>query len=75
MIESGFNIAVSCEPGVNEAATDRFALRRRQIDGRDSLLDFKAKVGGGHDSPLPLRDLYRRSRFGAADAAAASSRR
>ena len=77
MIESGLRIAVSCEPGVNDAATDRFALRRRQIDGRDALLDFRAKVGGGHDSPLPLRDLYRRSRFGAADEtpAAASSRR
>ena len=75
--ESGFRVAVSCEPGVNDAATDRFALRRRQIDGRDALLDFKAKVGGGHDSPLPLRRLYRRSRFGAAGEtpAAASSRR
>jgi peptidoglycan/xylan/chitin deacetylase (PgdA/CDA1 family) len=77
VIESGFRVAVSCEPGVNDASTDRFALRRRQIDGRDSLLDFKAKVGGGHDSPLPLRHRYRRSRFGAADEtpAAASSRR
>jgi peptidoglycan/xylan/chitin deacetylase (PgdA/CDA1 family) len=77
VIEAGFRAAVSCEPGVNEAATDRFALRRRQIDARDSLLDFKAKVGGGHDSPPPLRRLYRRSRFGAAGEtpAAASSRR
>lgn len=75
--EAGFRAAVSCEPGVNDAATDRFALRRRQIDGRDALLDFRAKVGGGHDSPPPLRRLYRRSRFGAtADTpAAASSRR
>jgi peptidoglycan/xylan/chitin deacetylase (PgdA/CDA1 family) len=77
VIESGFRVAVSCEPGVNDAATDRFALRRRQIDGRDALLDFKAKVGGGHDSPLPLRGLYRRSRYGATGdtPAAASSRR
>jgi len=77
VIESGFRVAVSCEPGVNDAATDRFALRRRQIDGRDALLDFKAKVGGGHDSPLPLRRLYRRSRYGATGEmpAAASSRR
>jgi peptidoglycan/xylan/chitin deacetylase (PgdA/CDA1 family) len=77
VIEAGFRAAVSCEPGVNDAATDRFALRRRQIDARDALLDFKAKVGGGHDSPLPLRQLYRRSRFGAAGEtpAAASSRR
>jgi peptidoglycan/xylan/chitin deacetylase (PgdA/CDA1 family) len=74
--EAGFRVAVTCEPGVNDAATDRLALRRRQIDGRDALLDFKAKVGGGHDSPLPLRNVYRRSRFGAAETpAAASSRR
>src|SRR5262249_55050603 len=74
---SGFRFAGASEPRVNDAAPDRFALRRRQIDGRDALLDFKAKVGGGHDSPLPLRDLYRRSRFGATDEtpAAASSRR
>jgi peptidoglycan/xylan/chitin deacetylase (PgdA/CDA1 family) len=77
VIEAGFRAAVSCEPGVNDAATDRFALRRRQIDRRDALVDFKAKVGGGHDSPLPLRRLYRRSRFGATGEtrAAASSRR
>jgi peptidoglycan/xylan/chitin deacetylase (PgdA/CDA1 family) len=77
VIDAGFRVAVSCEPGINDAATDRFALRRRQIDGRDALLDFKAKVGGGHDSPLPLRQLYRRSRFGAGaeTPAAASSRR
>jgi peptidoglycan/xylan/chitin deacetylase (PgdA/CDA1 family) len=62
--EAGFRIAVSCEPGVNGPATDRLALRRRQIDGRDSLLDFRAKVGGGHDSPLPLRAAYRRRRYG-----------
>jgi peptidoglycan/xylan/chitin deacetylase (PgdA/CDA1 family) len=62
--EAGFRIAVSCEPGVNDAATDRLALRRRQIDARDSLLDFRAKLGGGHDTPLPLRGTYRRLRYG-----------
>jgi hypothetical protein len=41
------------------------ALRRNQIDPRDSLLDFRAKVGGGHDAPLPLRSVYRRRRYGA----------
>jgi peptidoglycan/xylan/chitin deacetylase (PgdA/CDA1 family) len=66
MVEAaGFRIGVSCEPGVNDADTDRLALRRRQIDARDSLLDFQAKVGGGHDTPLPLRAAYRRSRYGA----------
>jgi peptidoglycan/xylan/chitin deacetylase (PgdA/CDA1 family) len=61
---AGYRVAVSCEPGPNTRGTDRLALRRRQIDARDSLLDFRAKVGGGHDAPLPLRSAYRRRRFG-----------
>ena len=61
---AGYALAVSCEPGINLPTTDRFALRRRQIDARDSLLDFRAKVAGGHDTPLPLRGLYRRVRYG-----------
>ena len=61
--DAGYQIAVSCEPGVNTRSTDRFALRRRQIDARDSMLDFRAKVGGGHDSSPPLRGLYRRLRY------------
>lgn len=62
--DAGYTAAVSCEPGVNGPASDRLALRRRQIDSRDRLLDFKAKVGGGHDTPLPLRGTYRRLRYG-----------
>lgn len=65
--EAGFRAATSCEPGVNTPATDPFALHRRQIDLRDSLLDFRAKLGGGHDTPPPLRALYRRARFGSSD--------
>ena len=61
---AGYAAAVTCEPGVNRPDTDRFALRRRQIDRRDRPLDFKAKVRGGHDTPLPLRDAYRRLRYG-----------
>jgi peptidoglycan/xylan/chitin deacetylase (PgdA/CDA1 family) len=60
-----FRVAVSCEPGPNTRSTDRLALRRNQIDPRDSLLDFRAKLGGGHDAPLPLRSVYRRRRYGA----------
>jgi peptidoglycan/xylan/chitin deacetylase (PgdA/CDA1 family) len=63
--DAGFRIAVSCEPGVNKRSTDRFALRRRQVDARDRLLDFRAKLGGGHDSSPPLRGLYRRLRYSA----------
>jgi peptidoglycan/xylan/chitin deacetylase (PgdA/CDA1 family) len=61
---AGYELAVSCEPGVNLPTTDRLALRRRQIDARDRLLDFKAKVAGGHDTPLPLRGVDRRRRYG-----------
>jgi peptidoglycan/xylan/chitin deacetylase (PgdA/CDA1 family) len=61
---AGFRLAVSCEPGVNVRGTDPLALRRRQIDPRDRGLDFRAKVGGGHDTPLPLRRFYRRVRYG-----------
>jgi peptidoglycan/xylan/chitin deacetylase (PgdA/CDA1 family) len=63
-VEAGYRVAVSCEPGVNLPDTDRFALRRRQIDARDRLFDFRAKVSGGHDTPLPLRSLYRQLRYG-----------
>jgi peptidoglycan/xylan/chitin deacetylase (PgdA/CDA1 family) len=62
--QTGYQVAVSCEPGINLPTTNRFALRRRQIDQRDTLLDFRAKVAGGHDKPLPMRSLYRRMRYG-----------
>jgi peptidoglycan/xylan/chitin deacetylase (PgdA/CDA1 family) len=63
--EAGYAAAVTCEPGVNLPSSDRMALRRRQIDRGDSLLDFRAKIGGGHDTPLPMRGAYRRLRYGA----------
>ena len=62
--ECGFELAVSCEPGVNDAHTDPFALRRIQVEPSDRLYDFRAKVGGGHDRALPFRSLYRRWRYG-----------
>ena len=65
LVESaGFRLAVSCEPGANDRATDPLALRRIQIDRRDPLLAFEAKVGGGFDSPPPLRARWRRLRYG-----------
>lgn len=71
--DAGYRFAVSCEPGANHPDSDRFGLRRLQIDARDTLLDFRAKVGGGHDSELPGRALYRRLRYGAGIPARASS--
>lgn len=62
--EAGFVAAVSCEPGVNGPDADLLALRRTQIDARDGLIDFRAKVGGGHDAPLPLRAAWRKLRYG-----------
>jgi peptidoglycan/xylan/chitin deacetylase (PgdA/CDA1 family) len=67
--QAGYRAAVSCEPGLNGPRTDRFALRRRQIDATDTLLDFRAKIGGGHDTPPPLRRSYRRIRYGMRDSA------
>jgi peptidoglycan/xylan/chitin deacetylase (PgdA/CDA1 family) len=61
---AGYRAAVTCERGANRADTDRFALRRIGVDGRDRMLDFKAKLGGGHDSALPLQRTYRRLRYG-----------
>jgi peptidoglycan/xylan/chitin deacetylase (PgdA/CDA1 family) len=62
--EAGYATAVSCEPGANTPAVDPLELYRIQIDPRDRLLDFRAKVGGGHDSPPPLRSRYRNRRYG-----------
>jgi peptidoglycan/xylan/chitin deacetylase (PgdA/CDA1 family) len=62
---AGFELAVSCEPGLNDAATDPHWLRRVELGGADRFLDFRAKVDGAHDHALPGRALYRRVRFGA----------
>ena len=64
--EAGFEAAVSCEPGPNDASSDLYALRRIQIDARDALVDVRAKLGGAHDTPLPLRAAWRRARYGMA---------
>jgi peptidoglycan/xylan/chitin deacetylase (PgdA/CDA1 family) len=61
--EVGFRLAVSCDAGHNPPGVDPFALRRQQIETRDRLIDFRAKVGGGHDSALPFQRLYRRVRY------------
>jgi peptidoglycan/xylan/chitin deacetylase (PgdA/CDA1 family) len=71
--EAGYGFAFSCEPGANPIDSDRFALLRSQIDRRDNLLDFKAKLGGGHDAGLPGRALYRRLRYGVGTPARSSS--
>lgn len=62
--EAGFTAAVTCDPGPNGPSTDPLLLRRTAVELRDRLVDFRAKVAGAHDTPLPLRSAYRRLRYG-----------
>jgi peptidoglycan/xylan/chitin deacetylase (PgdA/CDA1 family) len=61
---SGYEVAVGAEPGPNGPDSDRLGLRRIGVGPRDRLLDFRAKIGGGHDTEPPLRSAYRALRFG-----------
>lgn len=61
---SGYEVAVGAEPGPNGPDSDRLGLRRIGVGPRDRLLDFRAKIGGGHDTEPPLRSVYRGLRFG-----------
>jgi len=63
--EAGYRVACTCEPGLNTIYTSPLRLHRIQIDARDSLLDFRAKLGGGFDRPSRLRAVWRRARYGA----------
>jgi hypothetical protein len=65
--DAGYSWAVTCEPGTNTPDGDRFTLHRTQVDARDRLVDFRAKLGGAHDAPLPLRSQWRRRRYGTTD--------
>jgi peptidoglycan/xylan/chitin deacetylase (PgdA/CDA1 family) len=65
--QAGFRAATSCEPGVNAPGDDLLTLRRTGVERRDSLLDFRAKLAGAHDEPLPFRTLYRRVRYRSGD--------
>lgn len=62
--EAGFRYGLTCEPGLNTASTDPYFIHRVHIDGTDSLRDFRAKIAGSHDRPLPGRRVYRRVRYG-----------
>jgi peptidoglycan/xylan/chitin deacetylase (PgdA/CDA1 family) len=63
--EAGYRVACTCEPGLNTMYTSPLRLQRIQVDARDSLLDFRAKLGGGFDRPSRLRAVWRRRRYGA----------
>ena len=62
--DAGFRYGITCEPGLNTAASDVFLAHRVQIDKTDGLREFRAKVGGSHDRPLIGRASYRRLRYG-----------
>lgn len=61
--EAGFRWATSCAPGANLPGADPFALARIQVDARDRLADFRAKLEGAFDASSKARDAYRRVRF------------
>lgn len=60
---AGFRAATTCEPGTNLEGTDALTLRRTAVDRSDRLVDFRAKLAGGHDRPSPLRAAYRNVRY------------
>lgn len=62
---AGYAAAVSCEPGCNDRDADPLLLLRTQVEAHDSLTDFRARLRGAHDTPLPARAALRRLRLGA----------
>lgn len=63
---AGFRYGITCEPGLNLPTTDPFLIRRIQVDRRDRVRDFDAKVHGNRDRPLLGRRSHRRLRYGSA---------
>ena len=60
---AGFSTAVTVDPGLNTRGTDPLRLHRSAVEPTDALVDFRARMAGGHDSPLPLQNFYRRRRL------------
>ena len=61
---AGLEVAVTCEPGVATRGSNPLALPRTAIQRQDSLGDFRAKLTGAHDEPLPCQALHQRLRYG-----------
>jgi glycosyltransferase involved in cell wall biosynthesis/peptidoglycan/xylan/chitin deacetylase (PgdA/CDA1 family) len=61
--QAGLELAVTCEPGVATPDSNPLALPRTAIQWHDSVRDFRAKLAGEHDEPLPGRALYQRLRY------------
>jgi len=62
---SGYRYGITTEPGVNHRGTDRYLIRRIQMNQCDRVVDFAAKLEGSHDKPLLGRRIYRRFIYGA----------
>jgi peptidoglycan/xylan/chitin deacetylase (PgdA/CDA1 family) len=59
-----FQLAVTCEEGLNGLGTELLLLRRTKVEPGDSLLDFALRVGLGYSSLVRLRARLRlRSRL------------
>ena len=61
--QAGLPLAVTCEPGVATPDSNPLALPRTAVQWHDSVGDFRAKLAGAHDDPLPGRALYQRLRY------------
>lgn len=51
--EAGYELACTCEPGLNHSHTPRHALRRTVIQTSDTLAVFEAKLDGAFDWRVP----------------------
>ena len=61
--QAGYRTAVSCEPGVNDRSTDRFASSgARSTPGTACSTSGRSSAAGTTSSPA-LRGLYRRLRY------------
>jgi peptidoglycan/xylan/chitin deacetylase (PgdA/CDA1 family) len=67
--DAGLLLGVGCEPGMVDASTDPRWLPRIAVGRYDGVRDVRAKAEGGHDRPLPGRDVYRTLRYGRLEAA------
>ena len=62
--QAGLELAVTCEPGVATRDSNPLALPRTAIQRHDSIGDFRAKLAGTHDEPLPGQALHKRMLYG-----------
>jgi peptidoglycan/xylan/chitin deacetylase (PgdA/CDA1 family) len=61
--EAGYRGAVTVSPGRNRDSVNLFALRRTEVNDRDSVRQLRCKLGGAYDPVHKLLDHRRRRRF------------